>query len=217
MSLHIAHEVVGLPPLEKIPTPATRAALEKAIDIVDKRKAAHRERDFTMSEVRRLERAEPMRRGRAIADGVDPGESPVAAAEAAEKKAQADLNDLIEAEKFVLVELRAAMVADRDVWSVSAAADAQKALIKLATAVRMASEARNDLHDSIGILGMHRGHERSGGGPLAMRHPRESSHFDIDAGIEGLRLGLSGATHELAALKPGKAKKADKGTEAVAE
>jgi hypothetical protein len=217
--IRIANENVSLPAIEKIPTPRTRTALEKATAIVAARHEAFRQRDFTSNEARRLKAAEPIRRGRALFEGVDAAESPVAAAEAAAEEAQLELDAATAAETFALRELRAAVAADREAWSATAAAATQKALLKLTTAVRMASDARDELRDQIGILGMHRLHEQNGGGPLALQHPRGSSSFDINAGIEALRTGLSIATHELAQFKPAQAAKGKKAatTEQVVE
>jgi hypothetical protein len=102
----------------------------------------------------------------------------------------------------VLADLRAAVEADRDAWTAQAAAEAQKALIKLATGLRMATEAGASLNDNIGMLGMFNQHE--GINRLAPFHPNDSSQFDINVGIEGLRAGLSTATSELARYKPAK-------------
>jgi hypothetical protein len=204
MSIFIANETISLPAPENIPTPRTRAALEKASEILEARKEAWSNRDHTSRAAQNLKDAEPVRRGRAMVEGVDAGESPVAAAEAAAKRAQEDLDAVVAAEGFALAELRAAVNADREAWSVHAAAEAQKALIKLATAVRMATEAGAMLQDNVGVLGMFHVHEQNGGGRLAPFHPRGSSQFDINVGIEGLRAGLSGATSELARFKPAK-------------
>ena len=208
--IRIADQMIDLPAPAKIPTPRTRAALENAIAIEKARTAAYRERDFTIDEVQRLKSSEPVRRGRAMAEGVDAGESPIAAAEVAAVKAQEDLEATVEAERFVIAALREAVTADRDAWTAQAAADAQKALIKLATALRMATEAGAELNVNIGVLGMYHVHERGNGGRLAPFHPRESSMFDINVGVESLRAGLSGATGELAKFKPAKPGKGKK-------
>jgi hypothetical protein len=204
MSIFIANETITLPAPENIPTLRTRAALEKVNEILEARKEAWSNRDHTSKAAQNLKNAEPVRRGRAMVEGVDAGESPVAAAEAAAKRAQEDLDAALAAETFAAAELRAAVVADREAWQAAAAAEAQKALIKLATAVRMATEAGAVLHDQIGVLGMFHLHGQNGGGRLAPFHPRGSSQFDINAGIEGLRAGLSSATSELARFKPAK-------------
>jgi hypothetical protein len=203
-TLHIAHEIVNLPTVEKIPTPRTRAALEACHDILARRNDAQRDRGAAYNELRRVESDEKNRRARAILEGVAAGESPIEAAE------QLNLDATLAAEGVRLRELRRAVNDDRDAWSATAAAEGQKALLKLTTAVRMAAEARDELNDSIGILGMHRQFEQNGGGRLALQHPRDSSQFDIGAGIESLREGLGKASRELDHLKPAKAKKGKK-------
>lgn len=204
MHIRISENNVNLP--DKLPTPRTHAAVERAVDIVRQTHAASSARDKAERAAHEAKALEPTRRGRAIAEGVDPGESPVAAAEEAAELAQADILAFIQAQSFIFDELRTAVIEEREGWTAHAATEGDKAIIKLTTALRMAQEAREELYYQIGVLGMYdRGVDK-----LSLFHPRESSMFDIDAGIEGLRAGLSGATRELSKLRPEKAGKGKK-------
>ena len=214
--IRIGSENVNLPDPESIPTPATRAALERALAAKKATAEAKEASGAADAEERRARNDETGRRARALVAGVDPGESPIAAAEAAAKEARAHVQACLEVENFIAREVRAAVVADKEAWSASAVSETQKALLKLTTAIRMATEARDSLRDNLGMLGMYQLFERNGGGHLSLVVGAYTSTFDVGAGLEMLREGLSKASRELEQRKPlKKSKKAEKSSEAA--
>jgi hypothetical protein len=187
----------------------TAEALAKAAKLAADKSEAFRARDAADTALRKAKAAEPDRQARSYVYDDKPagGKSPVEAAEKAAVAAQARLTMLIAAEPLMLAEVRKAVAADREGWQASAIATADAGILRLATAVAMAEQARAELHSSIGILNMFALHEENGGGPLSIMHGRGSHTFQIGAGIESLREAVAAASTELQAVKPDKRRK----------
>lgn len=181
---------------------AVVAAYDKALRLSDAKRQGSRARDEADRALRDARHNETSRRARAYAETGSFGddESPIDAAEAAHEQAQRDLEALVAAEQIAGRELNESITAVSEAWAKSSRADAKKALVKLATVLRMAEETAVALRDSIGTLNML--HERqSGSGTLSTQFYKGSHVFALDAAVEGVRQAIAEASAELDARK----------------
>lgn len=196
-NIRIANNLVGLPRGEgRIPTPKVRAAFEHALKLKATLGEAMRERDAAAAAVTNVANAERIRLGDLY--DADPdyhddnlGEA-VEEAQRQKRKSQERVDALVLAEQKAVVALREAITDERDLWQTIARADAKKALTKLATAVRMAEGARDDLAATLGVL-------RILETPGQLTPTLVPGGYDLAPPIGGLREALAKATHELAA------------------
>lgn len=199
---HIGNTQINLPDFDRIPVPKTKAALQKAEDL--RRALAQARLDQEAATAARFASygADQERLGRLFA--ADPAAADVIPTEIqdatanAEKAALSRTGGLEAACVTAVAELRAAIEEEREVWKKIAVANASKGLTKLTTATRMAEAARQELLDSIGILGMFAGYS---GASIAVAQSAGGHTFDINPGIEHLRDAIVEASRELGELK----------------
>lgn len=200
INARIADRHIILPSPERIPVPRTRDALERALAAKKKTAEAFRERDAADAAARGAANVERARLSERYADDDDVdvdddelGEVVFEARRQAEK-AQLKLTARLDRERAAYGALVEAITAERDAWATIARADAKKALTRLATAVRMAEGARDDLEATLGVL---RTVETPG--KLTPSLVPDSYTIPIVSGVTGLRDALAKATHELEA------------------
>lgn len=196
----IAEVTINLPELADIPVPKTRAALEAALAAVEARRTAWMDRDRTQDAARDAGNAARLT---TLADALEQGEEVIdpsgdlARAQKAAADTQAVLSARIEIERRSLVRLREAVAEEADQWAAIARHDGAQAIRKLTTAHAMATQARTDLFNSLGVSAMleNRGQQQIA---LAVMSQPNGYTFPLEEALEALRDAVGAAASEQA-------------------
>lgn len=201
-SRHLGGTLFNLPENSKQPA-HVREAFEKLEKLDDARVKAWAEVEVATSTRMNAQAADEARL--ATIYGTDPGASDVNPTQLhddavkTEAAAFARVRGLDEACRRAVVDVRAAIDTDRDVWAKSSAANAAKGITKLTTALKLAETAQAELRDSIGVLGMLRGINGHEG--IAVAIGPGSHYFDLNDAVTSLRNAVVEASRELGELK----------------
>ncbi len=195
--------VVNLPDPEQIPVPKTRAALEALVAARTARVQATRERDRASEVARDVDNGARLE---SLVEALEAGEDvadPSGEIATARKRAQ-DAQQMLEARTQIegrrVADLRAAVAEEADVWAITSREAARKAVTKLTTAYKMAEQAKADLFESLGVLGMLEG-RHDGAVGLSVVTRANGYGFPLEDGLEGLRDAVAEAVHELGAYE----------------
>lgn len=96
--------------------------------------------------------------------------------------------------------LRTVVLEERETWATKVHADAELAIAKLAHAIDLAEEARDDLQDAVGVAGMLSRLAADPSAPLTVVEQPYGYRFDLAPAIRGLLEALAAVSDELAAL-----------------
>lgn len=103
-------------------------------------------------------------------------------------------------EAALLGDVRTAVLSEREAWATQVHADAELAIAKLAHAIDLAEEARDDLRDAVGVAGMLSRLADDPSAPLVVVERPYGYRFDLAPAIRGLLEALAAVSDEIATL-----------------
>lgn len=109
-------------------------------------------------------------------------------------------DDVSPREVALSAELRSVVLDEREVWATEVYADAELAIAKLAHAIDLAEEARDDLQDAVGVAGMLSRLADDPSAPLVVVEQPYGYRFDLAPAIHGLLSALAAVSDEVAVL-----------------